>query len=73
MRKMEIFRLKDRRTAPIYEGKLFHGLNMGQSNGVPNKGSVGHGTIYLKEGLSHSMWDGWTVCIPCFDCSMNID
>ena len=32
------------------------------TNGVPNKGSVGGGAIYLKEGLYHSKWDGWAVC-----------
>ena len=36
------------------------------TNGVPNEGNVGRGTIYLKEGLSHSKWDGWTVWISCF-------
>ena len=57
--KKEIFILKDRRTVLIYEGKLFHRLNVG--HGIPNKGSVGRGTICPKEGLSHSKWDGWTV------------
>ena len=63
----EIFILKDRRTALIYEGKLFHRLNVGQ-----NKGSVGHGTICLKEGLSHSKWDGWTVCRQSHGCQISL-
>ena len=59
--KKEIFILKDRRIALIYEGKLFHRLNVGHSYGIPNKGSMGRGTIYPEEGPSHSKWDGWTV------------
>ena len=29
------------------------------TNGIPNKGNVGRGTIYLKEKLSHSCKVGW--------------
>ena len=50
-----MFQLSDRRTALIYEGKLFHILNVGQLNGIPNNGNVGRETICLKEGLSHAL------------------
>ena len=67
MQNTEKFILNDRKTAwgliygVIYKlGQVVSPTKSG-TNGIPNKGSVGHGTICLKEGLSHSKWDGWTV------------